>query len=187
MAGRPIEKPSAGASGEEKSGFMKRFPQWVNFRLQTKLTLLIESLIIIVVVVTGVITTIREKETLENELRRRGLAVAKDLAKFAAKPLLSNDMATLRRFVNHSLNQDYVRYAMILDPEGRVVMHSDLGEIGKFYQDDLIKNAMHSASPRICPSFLKRKPRTLLLYLCTRHRGGSQVGNSHFKLFMHGG
>ena len=51
---------------------MKRFPQWVNFRLQTKLTLLIECLIIIVVVVTGVITTIREKETLENELQQHG-------------------------------------------------------------------------------------------------------------------
>ena len=155
MTARPIEKPSAGASDEEKSGDMKRFPQWVNFRLQTKLTLLIESLIIIVVVVTGVITTIREKETLENELRRRGLAVTKDLAKFAAKPLLSNDMATLRRFVNHSLNQDYVRYVMILDPEGRVVMHSDLGEIGKFYQDNLIKNAMHSKAPGFARPFLR--------------------------------
>ena len=114
---------------------MKLFPQWVNFRLQTKLTLLIECLIIIVVVVTGVITTMRERETLESELRKRGLAVAKDLAKFTARPLLSNDLATLRRFVNHSLNQDYVLYVMIADPEGRVVMHSDLGEVGKIYQD----------------------------------------------------
>ncbi len=72
MTERQSEKRSAGPSGEEKRGDMKRFPQWVNFRLQTKLTLLIECLIIIVVVVTGVITTIREKETLENELRRVG-------------------------------------------------------------------------------------------------------------------
>jgi signal transduction histidine kinase len=134
---------------------MKRFPQWVNFRLQTKLTLLIECLIIIVVVVTGFFTTIREKETLENELRSRGLAVAKDLAKFSARPLLGNDMATLRRFVNHSLNQDYVRYVMIVDPEGRVVMHSDLGEIGKIYQDKLVKNAIHAKESGFARPFLK--------------------------------
>lgn len=42
---------------------MELYPQkWVKFSLRTKLTLLIESLVVIIVVVTGIITTIREKE-----------------------------------------------------------------------------------------------------------------------------
>lgn len=89
---------------------MHNFSSYFNFKLQTKLTLLIESLIIIVVVVTGIITTMREKETLESELRKRGLALVNDLAKFTARPILGDDLATLRRFVNHSITQDYVRY-----------------------------------------------------------------------------
>jgi sensor histidine kinase regulating citrate/malate metabolism len=114
---------------------MHASPPWFKFRLRTKLTLLIEGLIILVVVFTGVITTLREKGTLEDELRKRGLALANDLAKFAERPLLSHDWATLRRFVNHTMKQDYVRYVSIVDPADKVVMHSDLGQIGKTYQN----------------------------------------------------
>jgi sensor histidine kinase regulating citrate/malate metabolism len=123
---------------------MKGFFQRPQFTLRTNITLLIEALVIMIVVVTGVITTMREKETLENEIYKRGLAVASDLAKFSASPFLSNDLATLRRFVNHTMTQDYVRYALILDPQGRVVMHSNLGEVGKVYRDRLTLIALRS-------------------------------------------
>ena len=116
---------------------MRAFPHWLHVSLRTKLTLLIEALVIILVVVTGIITTVHEKKTLEGELYKRGLALAQDLARFSVSPLLSNDLATLRRFVKHTLTQDYVLYALILDPRGRVVMHTDLNEVGKVYHDNL--------------------------------------------------
>jgi len=116
----------------------------IKYKLRTKLTLLIEGLIFIIVLVVGIITTVREKVTLENELRKRGIALAEDLAQFSARPLLNNDLATLRRFVNHSMNQDYVRYVIILDNHGNVVMHSDLSQVGKIYQDRLSKTALSS-------------------------------------------
>ncbi|MCJ7600559.1 MAG: hypothetical protein MUO63_03545, partial [Desulfobulbaceae bacterium] len=65
---------------------MELCPQWVKCSLRTKLTLLIESLVVIIVLVTGIITTMREKESLESELRKRGLALAADVAKFTASP-----------------------------------------------------------------------------------------------------
>jgi len=130
---------------------MHNFSSYFNFKLQTKLTLLIESLIIIVVVVTGIITTMREKETLESELRKRGLALVNDLAKFTARPILGDDLATLRRFVNHSITQDYVRYVIILDPKGRVIMHSDLGEVGKIHNDRLSMVAINSKESGYAP------------------------------------
>jgi PAS domain S-box-containing protein len=123
---------------------MELCPQWVKCSLRTKLTLLIESLVVILVVVTGIITTMREKESLESELRKRGLALAADVAKFTASPMLSHDLPTLRRFVNHSMEQDYVRYVILLDPQGKVVMHSDLDEVGKTYRDSMTAVAMKS-------------------------------------------
>ncbi|RJX34638.1 MAG: PAS domain S-box protein [Desulfurivibrio sp.] len=123
---------------------MEIWPPWLKFSLRTKLTLLIESLVVILVVVTGVITTMREKESLEGELRKRGLALAADVAKFSTSPMLSNDLPTLRRFVNHSMEQDYVRYVVLLDPQGRVVMHSDLQEVGKIYRDSMTSVALKS-------------------------------------------
>ncbi|WP_172684064.1 histidine kinase [Desulfosarcina cetonica] len=105
------------------------------FGLRFKLTLLIEGMIVLLVLVTGVITTFREKKALEVELHKRGLALASDLAQFTTRPLLSRDLPTLRRFVNHSTAQEYVRYVMVVDPQGRVVMHSDLAEVGKRLDD----------------------------------------------------
>jgi len=93
----------------------------------------------------------REKETLESELRKRGLALVNDLAKFTARPILGDDLATLRRFVNHSITQDYVRYVIILDPKGRVIMHSDLGEVGKIHNDRLSMVAINSKESGYAP------------------------------------
>lgn len=123
---------------------MKFVPRWKNFSLRAKSTLLIEGLVVIVVLATGIITTMREKETLERELQNRGQALAADLAKFASRPLLSKDLVTLRRFVNHSMEHDYVLYAVLLDPQGKVVMHSNLAEVGKMYNDSLSTTAVNS-------------------------------------------
>lgn len=126
---------------------MKFVPRWKNLNLRAKSTLLIEGLVVIVVLATGIITTMREKETLESELQKRGLALAADLAKFASRPLLRGDLPTLRRFVNHSMEQDYVLYAILLDPQGKVVMHSDLAEVGTTYNDSLSTTAVNSDEP----------------------------------------
>jgi PAS domain S-box-containing protein len=112
--------------------------------IRAKLTLLIESYVVIFVLVTGYTATIREKENLDNELRKRGHALTSDLAKFMVKPLLSNDLPTLRRFVIQSMGQDYVRYVIVLDPNGKVVMHSDLSEVGQIYKDSLSVAALES-------------------------------------------
>lgn len=141
---------------------MRVFRQWTGFRLRAKLTLLIESLVILIVLVTGIISTMREKEALESELHKRGLALAADLARFTARPLIRPDLATLRRFVNHSMEQDYVRYVIILDPHGKVVMHSDLAEVGKTYMDSLSIAAVNSMLPGCSHTSLSEKKESLL-------------------------
>jgi len=136
---------------------MEPVRQRIRFRLRTRLTLLIESLVIVLVLMTGIITTMRERETLESELRKRGLALAADLAKFTARPLIGNDLPTLRRFINHSMEQDYVRYVMVLDPHGKVIMHSNLAEVGKIYQDSLNIVAVNSDEPGITQPHIMEK------------------------------
>ncbi len=101
----------------------------------------------ILVLVMGIITTMQHKKTLESELEKRGLALACDLAKFTARPLLNHNLPTLRRFINHTMDQDYVLYAMVLDPLGKIVMHSDLVEVNKTYTDRLSVIAVNSKEP----------------------------------------
>ena len=126
---------------------MKLFEKDITLSLRAKLTLLIESFVILLVLVTGIVTTIREKETLEKELRKRGLALASDLARFMVRPLLSRDLPTLRRFVNQSMEQEYVLYVVVLDPHGNVVMHNDLSEVGKTFSDRLSMAGVQSKEP----------------------------------------
>ena len=126
---------------------MKLVPRGVKYSLRAKLTLLIESCVIILLLFTGIITTMREQRTLEGELSKRGLAVASDIAKFIERPFLNSDLPTLRRIVNSSMEQEYVRYVIVLDTTGKVVMHSDLPEIGKTYTDGLTAAALESNKP----------------------------------------
>jgi signal transduction histidine kinase len=140
---------------------MRVFQQWAGFRLKAKLTLLVETLVVIIVLVMGIVTTMREIETLEGELSKRGLALAADLAKFMVRPLLTQELATLRRFVNHSMEQDYVRYVMVLDPNGKVVMHSDLTEVDKTYTDSLSLAAVNSREPGITHTHPSKKEEAL--------------------------
>lgn len=136
---------------------MKLFPNAIKLSLRAKLTLLIETLVVILVLVTGIITTMREKQTLQTELHKRGLALTSDLAKFMARPLLSHDFPTLRRFVNHSMEQDYVCYVIVLDNNGKVLMHSDLSEVGKTYMDNLSVTAMRSKEPGFTDKHVSKK------------------------------
>jgi PAS domain S-box-containing protein len=126
---------------------MKFLRKNIRLSLRAKLTLLIESFIIVIVVITGIITTMREKQTLEQELTRRGFALASDLAQFSVRPIINQDLPTLRRFVNHTMEQDYVLYAIVLDPQGNVLMHSDLDEVNKTYNDSLSVAAVNSQVP----------------------------------------
>lgn len=86
---------------------MALFLKPIRLSLKAKLALMIEGWVVVLVLVTGGITTMREKETLEDELRKRGLALVSDLARFMVRPMLGNDLPTLRRFVNHSMEEEY--------------------------------------------------------------------------------
>nr|WP_321400476.1 sensor histidine kinase [uncultured Desulfobacter sp.] len=134
------------------------FPDMAKPGLRLKLTALIECLVVALVLGTGVVTTFREKRTLENELHKRGYALAADLAGFTAGPLLSRDLPTLRRFVNHSMAQEYVLYVMIVDNDDQIVMHSDLKFVGKdisLYQlEPLARHIDLSAQVRIADAVL---------------------------------
>ena len=124
-----------------------RWPRWAGLTLRTKLTLLIECVMLALGAATGIIATIRTRTILESEFSKRGLAIAADLAMFSVRPLLANDLATLRKFVNHSMTQDYVRFVSVLDPEGATVMDSDLARLGTRRRDPLSLAAISSATP----------------------------------------
>ena len=45
------------------------------------------------------------------------------------------------------MEQDYVSYVVILDPQRNVIMHSDLAQVGETFDDALTMAAVHSNEP----------------------------------------
>lgn len=126
---------------------MRGVTLWASLGIRTKLAILIEVAMLALGAATGFLATTRQRTMLESELRSRGLAIASDLAAFAVRPILANDLATLRRFVNHTMSQEYVRYVSVLDPDGVVLMNSSLADLGTKRTDALSRTAL--ASPTV--------------------------------------
>jgi len=163
---------------------MNLFALWMNCSLRVKLTLLIESLVVIIVLVMGVITTMREKQTLERELYERGYALANALAALAVTPLLRQDLPTLRRFVNHSIEHEYVLYVMIVDTHGTVLMHSDLYEVGKTYKNKANYSASNLRKSDYMPLYLSQRQEwyydiTAPIKVADIHLGAVSIGYAY--------
>lgn len=109
---------------------MYGLPRWANLSLRTKLTLLIEGSMLVLGVGTGWLASVRLEASIDEELRMRGFAAVADLAARSVGPLLAGDLAALRRLVTNVARQDHVEYVAVLGPDGRVVMHSDLSQLG---------------------------------------------------------
>lgn len=65
------------------------------------------------------------RATLESRLEEQAVSVARDLAARAVDPILVNDLyALLQLLVETQENNADVRYAFVMDPQGRVLVHT---------------------------------------------------------------
>ena len=92
--------------------------------LQTKLlwgTVLVIGLMMAAVIV---VVEQRQRTAVMEEARRRGEVLARDLAAVSQAPLLLYTFITLEQHAARLALEDDVRYAIVLDAEGRVAAHS---------------------------------------------------------------
>lgn len=102
--------------------------------LRLKITLPLITLVVVTQLVSGHFIVSRVGHAMHHENHRSGLTVANDLARASARALVSQDLSELRTFVQYAMAQEYVTTAMVIDPECRIVMHSNLARIGETYQ-----------------------------------------------------
>jgi signal transduction histidine kinase/CheY-like chemotaxis protein len=62
---------------------------------------------------------------------------------------VSDDFLALRQIINSMASEQDVLYAMILDPSGRLLAHSDMREAGQTYTDELSKSATQTTAPLV--------------------------------------
>lgn len=77
----------------------------------------------------------RTKTSLEEQLKRRGLLLTKNLASRSAYGLTIGDIELLNQLIKGIVGGNDVAYVIIMNRSGQVVAHSDTAEVNKTYAD----------------------------------------------------
>jgi len=85
-----------------------------------------------------------QTRTVLDEARERGLQLTKVFAHASVQAIVSDDFLVLRQMVDSIASEQDVLYAMIQDPSGRTLVHSDMREAGKVYTDAVSRQALAS-------------------------------------------
>ena len=105
------------------------------FSLRTKFALHIAfSVILLFALLIPTVLYLEEKP--QDIARRKGLPLARVFAHSSVQGVIENDFLILRHVVNGlASEQGVVVHAMVLDPAGKVLSHTDIREQGKVNQD----------------------------------------------------
>src|SRR5688572_27333468 len=102
--------------------------------LKLKLSLLITSLLALTVVLVSTFLLRQQQKTLTTEITKRGLTIAQNLADSAKNPVLTEDELTLNLLVKDAMKDGDVAYVAIVDENGKVLAHSEVGLVGRPFE-----------------------------------------------------
>jgi len=97
----------------------------------------------------GLTLLIGLKSSFENQLQKRGLALANSIAKHGASALSVEDRAQLEQMIVGPSHELDVAYIAILNNDGKVIVHSDKKERGKGAGDPLTIQAARTIQPTV--------------------------------------
>lgn len=130
------------------------------YGLRVKFIALISLLLVVSGTGLGWFFIGRTKASLEEELQRRGLSLAKNLAYNSTYGVSIEDTGVLDRFVKGIVAESDVAYVMILDPRGKVLAHSIASEAGRVLTDEVTKKALEATAPLVQQSYAANKEAT---------------------------
>jgi len=110
------------------------------------------TLLVICLVMAAVIVVVeqRQRAAVIEEARRRGEVLARDLAAVSRTPLLLYQFTVLEQAARRLALEDDVRYAIVLDGEGRVAAHSARAEsVGQVLPGEVDRRAAATAEPLV--------------------------------------
>jgi signal transduction histidine kinase/HAMP domain-containing protein len=118
-------------------------------RLQTRFALHIILLVAILFAVLIPAVLMIQESAILGTARDNGLRLVTIFASSSVPALVADDFIGMRQLVNSLAQEGDVRYAMILDLEGRVLIHTLVRETGAIYQDPLTRRALTATAPLV--------------------------------------
>jgi len=118
-------------------------------RIQTRFALHIILLVVVLFSVLIPAVLLIQESVILRTARENGLRLVTIFAFSSVPALVADDFLGLRQVVNSLGREGNIRYAMILDPEGRVLIHSRVRETGVLYKDPLTRRALAVVEPTV--------------------------------------
>ena len=119
------------------------------YGLRFKFIVLIGLLLIISGASLGWFFINRTTAALQEELKRRGVSLAKNLAYNSAYGVSIEDTSNLDRFMKGIVGESDVAYVMILDRQGKVLATTIASKTGSVLTDTLTKKALEAEAPLV--------------------------------------
>jgi len=130
------------------------------YGLRFKFIALISLLLIVSGISLGWFFIDRTKASLQEELKRRGTALAKNLAYNGTYGVSIEDAGVLDRLVKGIVTESDVSYVMILDLHGKILAHSNASEAGRVLTDEMTQKALEAKEPLVQLSYATNKETT---------------------------
>jgi len=116
-------------------------------RLQTRFALHIILLVSVVFAFLIPVVLVIQEQSILRTARENGLGLVTIFAFSSVQALVADDFLGLRQVVNSLRRDQGVRYAMILDLDGRVLIHTRVNEVGRLYTDPLTRQTLGATEP----------------------------------------
>ncbi len=116
-------------------------------RLQTRFALHVILLVAVLFALVIPAVLLIQESVILGTARDNGLRLVAIFAFSSVQAVLTDDFLALRQMVNSLGRERDVRYAMIMDTDGRVLIHSRVNETGAIYRDPLTRRALNATAP----------------------------------------
>jgi len=123
-----------------------------SIRLQTRLILYSTLLILLLMALVIVIVEKRQTETIQEEAKKRGIAIARNLAGMSTNALLTYNYIVLEQNAERVVLEEDILYVIIHDKEDKVAAFSQHDEKqGMILTDEVSQKAARARTPLIQP------------------------------------
>lgn len=149
------------------------------YGLRFKFTAMISALFVVLGLILSWFSLSRTKTSLEEELRRRGTSLSRNLAHNSTYGVAIGDTDSLTGLLKGAGDELDVAYVIILDAQGKVLAHTNASELGKSYKDVTTMNGLAVKETTV---FLIRNAREEEVYdiaspVLTKTQAGGVVGS----------
>jgi sigma-B regulation protein RsbU (phosphoserine phosphatase) len=137
----------------EETGIRKK-----RFGLRFKFSIMIVALILLVTVgISSVLSYVSigtQRRALANQMMDKAMLSVENMTNVAREGILNNDELLLLSLIAKTMENEDIKYSIILDIENRVIAHSDINQRGNVFSDKVTIAASESDEIIVSPTFV---------------------------------